>query len=172
LGSPKIWRVSPVAMALAYTKLFTLNNTINGTFLNSKNAKEAFFDIDTMSDQVKWNSTSEYFNFIKNNVFTPMSHVVTSGTLKYIPIPSNGYHLYAKTGTINEGAVSNEDKLLVLIISKGKVEEFTTLNQLRENKFWTVYFSLPKGQSDFSSNILRAYDTIIKSEAFKKYMQL
>ena len=101
-----------------------------------------------------------------------MSHVVTSGTLKYTPIPSNGYHLYAKTGTLNEGAVSNEDKLLVLIISKGKVEEFTSLNQLRENKFWTVYFSLPKGESDFSSNILRAYDTIIKSEAFKKYMQL
>jgi hypothetical protein len=172
LGSPKIWRVSPVAMALAYTKLFTLNNSINGTFLANHSNKVADFNIDTTTNKIKWNSTSEYFNFVKNNIFIPMSHVVTVGTLyNQVKLDGKVYHLYAKTGTLNEGNQQNEDKLLVLIISKGPVETFTTLNQLRENKFWTVYFSLPKGESDFGNTILKAYDIIINSATFKTYMQ-
>lgn len=171
LGSPKIWRVSPVAMALAYTKLFSLNNAINGTFLYKKNKLIPSFDIDTTSNSIKWNSINEYFSFVKNNIFIPMSHVVTSGTLKNVPLPSSGYYLYAKTGTLNEGSQKNEDKLLVLIISKGQIESFSTLNQLRENKFWTIYFSLPKGESDFKSTIQESYKAIIESQAFKTYMK-
>ncbi|MBK6331000.1 MAG: hypothetical protein IPF62_10955 [Bacteroidetes bacterium] len=172
LGSPKIWRVSPVVMALSAAKLFSLNNTLNGTFLINQQMKESKFNIDSTSEKIKWPGIAEYFNFVKTNIYEPMSHVVSKGTLHtLVELKAGNYFLYAKTGTLGEGDQQNEDKLLILVISKGRVEYFQTLDQLRSNKFWVVYFSLPKGERDFRKTVGDIFNKVLDSDAFKKYMQ-
>ena len=87
-----------------------------------------------------------YLDFVKEYLYGSMREVVLRGTASALGTRlrnwKSDYFYYAKTGTIKdaEDPLSLEDKLFMLVISKGDVREMGP-EELRRNKFYVVYLT-------------------------------
>jgi hypothetical protein len=85
-------------------------------------------------------------------------------------LPKNSkYFYYAKTGTTGDNEVKTKSKLLALVISEKDITD-PGFN-FRNNKFYTVYFTLQNGPAkqneEFQTEIIRYIE---HSAAFIRYM--
>ena len=125
-------------------------------------------------------ASSTFVNLYRQNVYRGMQKCVQEGTAKYLT-QIKGYYLYAKTGTLNLGANSNDDRMLAVIISN---RDLTTSEQERtladDHKFMVVYFRFKQldpephikdqRQKTFWRTVNAVMNRIVDSSSFKIYM--
>lgn len=134
-------RVTPLKMAEMAGRLFRFDRNFKATLGDT-------MTLDSAQDFVVGNGwTSQSFaDFIQQNVYTSMGEVVQRGTGSvlgnWLRARKSGYFYYGKTGTIKnaEDEYSLEDRLLLLVISKGDVAQMSR-EELRENKFYVVFIT-------------------------------
>jgi hypothetical protein len=154
LGAGKVWSVTPLGMAVMGARLFTLNAGFEATYLPQIKADTPTSFTLGRDSVFGWKQDTDYVRFVQSNIFLPMQHVLQAphGTAKLynaLKAAYPNYHFYAKTGTIDAGGrVKNrDDKLFLLAISEGPLQELKTLNDIRKNKVVILYFSLPYGET-------------------------
>ncbi|RYU92886.1 hypothetical protein [Emticicia agri] len=159
-GTP--YNVTPLKMTEMYGKLFSQNKDYQ-LFLTSREKQNSGWKVDSATWKNGFN------DFLKDNVVKGMEQVMTSGTAAALFGGSNlykGYYFYGKTGTIKEGE-QNDSKRLALVISKNNLME----TPLRQNKFYTVYFTANEANNQEWATYRIIIDRILASESFKNYMK-
>jgi hypothetical protein len=143
-----------------YASLFTQNRNYRSHIISKK------FDYKEWFTDSSWTG-NEYKQFLAQNIFTGMHKVVESGTARNLNgIAENGYFIYAKTGTINDGDARSSRRLVVSITNKDVTQ---SENIGPQTKVYTMYF-MTDGTGDFDWNLLR--QIIIRaqqSSSFKNY---
>lgn len=173
---------SPLQMATMAMRLATLNKAANITTLSDDpNFKPdyQFFDI------YGWSSDSEYMSFHQRQVLNQMKRVPTEGTATGLLSGINrwrnqGYHVYAKTGTLNDGRPgqtrSSRIKHLMVIISNTDLETVRDPKDLKDVKYYVLYMSYigiedSLFRKEGNRRFIPMIDAVIESELFKKYME-
>jgi hypothetical protein len=115
---------------------------------------------------------NNYLSLLREGVFEGLKQVLYTGTAARLGslLPKNSkYFYYAKTGTTGDNEVKTKSKLLAIVIS-GKDITDPGFN-FRNNKFYTVYFTLQNGPAkqneEFQAEIIRYIE---QSPAFITYM--
>ena len=169
--------VTPLQMATMGMRLVTLNRAEELTTLDD--AKDtspdyAFFSTPT------WEA-NEYFNFYKSQVFAQLREVPISGTASGLRGLANrllqkGYYMYAKTGTLNdqrEGSEKNSRiKHLMVIIANQRLEGLSSIDQLKDVKYYVIYMSFLGVNKDGFNNskFEKMIEYVSESELFNSYM--
>ncbi len=157
-GAPM--EISPIKMVEMYTRLATQTNCIATVGKATKSQPINFAD-------ASWKNNS-FDNFLKQNVFKGMQNVLVNGTGKSLfggKSSYKGYYFYAKTGTINDGALY-QSKRLALIISKNDLTKTNT-----NNKVYTLFFAGQEIEKADDIAYRALIDMVLASETFKIYMQ-
>ena len=171
---------SPLQMATMAMRLATLNKAENITTLSDDpNHKPDYQFFDTYG----WSSDSEYLAFYQRQVLNQLKSVPVSGTASGLSTrlkiwKEKGYHVYAKTGTLNDGrpgqARSSRIKHLMVIISNTDLEAVRDPEMLKDVKYYVLYMSyIGIDESLFGGNgrFIPMIDAVIESELFEKYME-
>jgi len=172
-ASPMV--VTPLQMGTMIMRLASLNSAENITTLNDDAKKVSdykFFKLDR-----DW-TQSEYLNFYKHTIIGQIGKTASKYGLGNVvrECQARGYHIYAKTGTLNDGrddaSANSRMKHLLVIISDTALENVSSEEDLQNAKYYAVYLSyIGVDKTEFNTNrfepMIRA---IIKSELFEKYM--
>jgi hypothetical protein len=134
-----------------------------------------------------WNSDEEYFSFYKRQVLRQLRQVPKIGTATGLnpnttrsglrKWESQGYYVYAKTGTLNDGrqgqSRDSRMKHLMVIISNTPLEDVQSIEELQKVKYYALYLScIGIDKNSFSNSIfIPMIDAVVESELFKKYMK-
>lgn len=166
---------TPLKMAEMAGSLLSFNKAYKSTVL--ADSKKRYSEI--TADET-WGGNMNLAAFYANNLFRAMSSTTTIGTAKDLigPIAARSkYYFYAKTGTISgESFKRKRDKHLMLIISKNKIDgENITVEQLKNNRFYVLYFSFYKQSNNANwgnaaialQNMTRK---VIESDSFQNFM--
>lgn len=171
---------SPLQMATMAMRLVTLNKAANITTLSDDPDHKPDYQF---FDTYGWDSDSEYLAFHQRQVLNQMKRVPVSGTASGLSTRlenwrKQGYHVYAKTGTLNDGRPgqtrSSRIKHLMVIISNTDLETVRDPNKLKDIKYYVLYMSYIGIDEDlFGGNgrFIPMIDAVIESELFKKYME-
>jgi hypothetical protein len=157
----------PVKMVEAIGRLFSQNRNFSLT-LNPYATEPAFkaFDVD---ENISYNT---YLDYLRSGIFKGMSQVLNNGTatrLGSLLKKESGFFYYAKTGTTGDNEAKTKSKLLTITISKKDVTH-PDFN-FRNNKFYTVYFTMQNGPAKQNEEyIAQVIGMIERSEVFQKYM--
>lgn len=171
--------VTPLQMAIMGMRLATLNSEPSLTTLDDykEDAPEySFFKVPTWEEE-------EYHKFFQRQVLTQMRQVPLNGTAKALAglsvnLSKQGYFLYAKTGTLNDGrehaSKNSRMKHLMVIIADRPLEKISSIEELQKVRYYVLYLSyIGVNISDGFSNA-RFQDMIsavVKSELFQEYMR-
>lgn len=167
--------VSPLQMASLGMRLVTLNRYETLTTLRDAMSAPAGYEFFTIGND--WQK-DDFIKFQREIVFTQMRDNFVSGTAKDLgPIVNKwkkqGYHFYAKTGTLNvtERGTSRLKHLLVIISDK-PLETMTSEEELRNVHYYVLYLSyIGIDKDDFNmKNFAPFIDAVMKSETFNYYM--
>lgn len=173
LGASPV-KVTPMKMAEMYGRLYALHPDFHASVIpNETPFTEPWLDRNGTA-------SSTFVNLYRQNVYRGMQKCVQEGTAKYLT-QIKGYYLYAKTGTLNLGANSNDDRMLAVIISN---RDLTTSEQERtladDHKFMVVYFRFKQldpephikdqRQKTFWRTVNAVMNRIVDSSSFKIYM--
>lgn len=170
--------VSPLQMGTMVMRLATLNRAPNITTLSddpSFKPEYEFFNAPEWSEE-------EYLSFYKRQVLGQLVNVPKIGTARGLRRHvarwnRMGYHLYAKTGTLNDDrsdkSPDSRMKHLLLIISNQPLESVSSVEELQHVKYYAVYLSyIGINKNEFGNEkFVPMIDAIIDSELFKKYME-
>ena len=173
--------VTPLQMGTMVMRLATLNKASNiTTLLDDPSFKPDYEFFDTYG----WKNKNEYFSFYKRQVLSQLAQVPKLGTAKALNTKeglqkweSKGYHIYAKTGTLNDGRDGQDKdsrmKHLLVIISDEQLETLSDVDKLKDVKYYAMYMSyIGIDRYSFSNNLfIPMIDAVIESELFKKYME-
>jgi hypothetical protein len=173
LGSSPL-EVSPLQIATMGMRIVTLNKEENITSLSDTDQAPEYdlFDIKTGKEQAR------YLNLYKD-VLTQLKNVPINGTASALgrdglyKDATKGYHIYAKTGTLNqEGNDKNRLKHLLVIISRDDLSTVESFAVLKDAKYYVVYLSyIGIDMDEFdTTNYGKIISAVINSEQFKKYM--
>ena len=171
--------VSPLQMCTMAMRLATLNKSPNITTLiddPSFKPKYEFFFTNG------WDNDQEYFSFYKRQVLAQMRQVPKDGTARGLrgkvgKWESKGYYIYAKTGTLNDGrsghSANSRMKHLLVIISNKPLESVSSIQELKDVKYYALYLScIGIDKNSFSNSIYAPMiDAVIESELFENYMK-
>jgi hypothetical protein len=116
---------------------------------------------------------NNYLSLMREGVYAGMKEVLNSGTAAALgALLKNGskYHYYAKTGTTGDNEAKTKSKLLAIVISE---KELTDPGfNFRNNKFYTVYFTLQNGPAKqneaFQAEIIKYIEA---SAPFSRYIR-
>jgi hypothetical protein len=171
---------TPLKMAEMAGRLFSFNKGYKASVVAGPANR-----YDPITADGTWGSQSALASFYSKNLFKAMHETLISGTARNLvggtlrrEFPE--YHFYAKTGTISGNRHGGKrDKHLMLIISKNQLHNRElTPEDLKNNKFYVLYFSLYKqsdlgndwgsGAPELLQNLAR---TVLQSSSFKAHMQ-
>lgn len=171
------YEITPFKMLEMYGALASLKNQYQLTIDQRKIAREDWnYDNDT------WSSLDDYKTFVSGNVIAGMKAVLINGgtadTLFGTPNTNiyEGYHIYAKTGTIGVQSAGENSKRFAVIISKTALET----GDLSNNRFYVVYFTINNAYKNFATGqdkiwFWKYYRNIIyqiiHSASFEAYMK-
>jgi hypothetical protein len=157
-GTP--YTISAHKMMDMYAALFTQNRNYRSHVIPNKFSYKEWF-IDSSWQQ------EEYKKFLAENIFAGMQRVVASGTAQGLRgAVADGYYIYAKTGTINDGDAKSSRRLVVGIANKDLTQ---ASNIGKGTKVFTMYF-MTDGTGDFDWNLLRQIiSQTQQSNSFKNY---
>lgn len=179
VGGQGTWEVTPLFMAQSFGRLVSLNSNYNLSIVANKNSSK--------TNYVMYDKLTDGYKKARKQFLTGMHNIFTVGTAKgmslfakekeYVKKYVNaedikqykGYYIYGKTGTSND-PYSKHTSLhrLGIVITNQPVHILEVdENQLKDVKFYTVYFTAYKADFSTYKNVL---DKIIESESFKKYM--
>lgn len=171
---------SPLQMATMAMRLVTLNKAADITTLSDDPDHKPDYQF---FDTYGWDSDSEYLAFHQRQVLNQMKRVPVSGTASGLSTRletwrKQGYHVYAKTGTLNDGRPgqtrSSRIKHLMVIISNTDLETVRDPDKLKDVKYYVLYMSyIGIDENLFGGNgrFIPMIDAVIESELFKKYME-
>jgi len=115
---------------------------------------------------------NNYLSLLREGVFEGLKQVLYTGTAARLGslLPKDSkYFYYAKTGTTGDNEVKTKSKLLTIVISEKDITD--PAFNFRNNKFYTVYFTLQNGPAkqneEFQAEIIRYIE---QSAAFVTYM--
>lgn len=173
--------VTPLQMGTMVMRLATLNKASDiTTLLDDPSFKPDYEFFDTYG----WKNKNEYFSFYKRQVLSQLAQVPKLGTANALNTKaglqkweSKGYHIYAKTGTLNDGrdgqGKNSRMKHLLVIISDEQLETLSDVDMLKDVKYYAMYMSyIGIDRYSFSNSLfIPMIDAVIESELFKKYME-
>ncbi|MBL7740770.1 MAG: hypothetical protein JNK14_16240 [Chitinophagaceae bacterium] len=166
-GSSQVM-ISPAKMTEAFGKMISLNRNYSLTL-------DPYADADVYAPFAIDNTIvyNNYLSLMRESVFKGLKEVLYTGTAARLGslLPKDSkYHYYAKTGTTGDNETKTKSKLLVIAISKKDITdpEFN----FRNNKFYTIYFTLQNGPAkqneEFQAAVIRYIE---QSDCFKRYME-
>ena len=170
IGAQSVWDITPWKMAESYGRMASLNKNYTLSVVNQPKYQYERFDL-----------LSGGYVDARGTLMRGMGKVLydAKGTAKNVGYKlglknSNiyqGYYLYAKTGTTDNGLEGHKHKeyhRLGVIISDTDLEK-AKIKDLKSAKFYVVYFAVRnKGNKwDLYSNCIK---DIVNSEEFKNYM--
>ncbi|MCF0070799.1 hypothetical protein LZD49_09975 [Dyadobacter sp. CY261] len=169
--------VTPLKMAEMALNLFSANSATQASILaNRQQTAPASFSVAS-----NWGGEGNLASFYANNLFKGMYESIEAGTAVFLKnAKSAGYTLYAKTGTISGDRKRGEsrDKNLMLIISQNPIHDRKlTLEDLRRNKFYVLYFSFYSDASlggwsyDAQQTIRDIIADVRHTQDFKNFMK-
>lgn len=174
--------VSPLQMGTMVMRLATLNKSANITTLMDDPSFKPNYEF---FDNYGWNSDDEFFSFYKRQVLSQLRQVPVYGTARALKTSAtnwakNGYYVYAKTGTLNDGrdgqSRNSRMKHLIVIISNTPLEEVEKVEDLKDVKYYAMYMSYIGIDRDYFSNtngnakFIPMIQAVMDSELFKQYM--
>jgi hypothetical protein len=165
-GSSQVM-IPPVKMLEAFGRMVSQNRNYNIT-LNPRATTASFipFDVDP---EVGY---ANFLSLMRDNVFTGMKDALFSGTaVRLGSMLKNGapYFYYAKTGTTGDNEAKTKSKLFVIVISKNDLSDPAT--NLKENKFFTIYFTSQDGPAKQNEELqLKIIKEVEASKMFAEYM--
>ncbi|MBO4875765.1 MAG: hypothetical protein J5542_10720 [Bacteroidales bacterium] len=169
-------QLSPLQMAMNAYRLASLNSAENITTLLDDAPKSEYKFFESLGNG--WTEES-YLAFVRKQVWSQLGMVPKVGTARVLNgltanLEHKGYYLYCKTGTLNDDRNGHPErdriKHLLVIITNQKLENISSVEQLKDVKYYAVYLSY-MGVSDFSNNRFRKYiEAIVESSTFKSYM--
>ncbi len=176
--------VSPLQMGTMAMRLATLNKASDITTLLDDSSFKPEYEF---FSNYGWNSDEEYFSFYKRQVLRQLRQVPKIGTATGLnpnttrsglrKWESQGYYVYAKTGTLNDGrqgqSRDSRMKHLMVIISNTPLEDVQSIEELQKVKYYALYLScIGIDKNSFSNSIfIPMIDAVVESELFKKYMK-
>lgn len=197
LGMRRIVSVSPLKMGEMFSRVFLLDRNFRFTLSGERKAST----VDFLTPA--YNSVNEYLSMLQaeNTFFQGMNQcTVGRGTAHYLTdgagtsnnelaairrmaqqLQSQGLHLYAKTGTIDNSVSKNQSNLLAIIITNGDMRQA----RIRDGrlfigdqplKFYVIYTFMDKTSSAYPSprgkkrsiqcqSLLR----VVNSQRFRKF---
>jgi hypothetical protein len=165
-GSSQVM-IPPAKMVESFGKLVSQNRNYSLT-LNPYAGSQQFSPF-VVDNTIVYNN---YLSLIREGVFEGLKQVLYTGTAARLGslLPKNSkYFYYAKTGTTGDNEVKTKSKLLALVISEKDITD-PGFN-FRNNRFYTVYFTLQNGPAkqneEFQAAIIRYIE---QSPAFINYM--
>lgn len=166
LGSSPV-KVTPMKMAEMYGKLYSMHPDFHATITPRKsNFTGPWLD--------KNGEASLDFSFYRGNLIKGMASCVQKGTAKYLGKEDHGYHLYAKTGTLQLKEGVNDDRMLAVIICNKDLIGDKTIKSSDEYKFMVVYFRFKQcgiSVDTYKEKIISLLKEIINSNSVKNYMR-
>ena len=172
LGMRRIVSVSPLKMGEMFSRVFLLDRNFRFTLSGERKAST----VDFLTPA--YNSVNEYLSMLQaeNTFFQGMNQcTVGRGTAHYLTdgagtsnnelaairrmaqqLQSQGLHLYAKTGTIDNSVSKNQSNLLAIIITNGDMRQA----RIRDGrlfigdqplKFYVIYTFMDKTSSAYPS---------------------
>ena len=167
LGSDPV-KVTPMKMAEMYGKLYSLHPDFHASITPRRTGfNEPWLDRNG-------NASDKFFQFYQENLFQGMEKCVQIGTARFLTKNVNGYHLYAKTGTLSFRNGENDDRMLAVIISNKSLTDSKNIKSANDYKYVVVYFrfkQLEPKSSIFWDTINAAIPEIINSTSFNNYMK-
>lgn len=176
--------VSPLQMGTIAMRLATLNKASNITTLLDEPSFKPEYEF---FSNYGWKNDEEYFSFYKRQVLRQLRQVPKIGTATGLnpntvktglrKWESQGYYVYAKTGTLNDGrqgqSRDSRMKHLLVIISNTPLENVQSIEELQKVKYYAMYLScIGIDKNSFSNSIfVPMIDAVVDSELFKKYMK-
>jgi hypothetical protein len=168
VGGGAVWQVAPWSMAQTFGRLTMLKKNYQLTFEPVKQDDKQFITYSESELSGGYLDARSLFLSGMNKVFAP------DGTIKSFkakgpgPYKKGDYYIYGKTGTANEANSANTRlHRLGLVITNKNIENLT-IEELKDVKFYSVYFTAWNPYGDCYSRIV---DKIIESESFKRYME-
>ena len=168
VGGGAVWQVAPWSMAQTFGRLTMLKKNYQLTFEPVKQDDKQFITYSESELSEGYLDARSLFLSGMNKVFAP------DGTIKSFkakgpgPYKKGDYYIYGKTGTANEANSANTRlHRLGLVITNKNIENLT-IEELKDVKFYSVYFTAWNPYGDCYSRIV---DKIIESESFKRYME-
>lgn len=172
--------VTPLQMATMGMRLATLNREPLLTTLDDQRdtpPEYSFFDVPDWEEE-------DYLRFYQRQVLAQLKEVPRIGTASGLApftekLSRRGYHLYAKTGTLNDERdhVAQESRMkhLFVIISNTPLETVSSIEELKHVKYYVLYLSyIGVDVSEGFTNNDRFEDMIsavVDSELFHEYME-
>lgn len=165
-GSSQVM-IPPVKMTEAFGKMISQNRNYSLTL--DPYATAATFSPFAVDNTIVYNN---YLSLLRDGVFTGLKQVLNTGTAARLGslLPKDSkYFYYAKTGTTGDNETKTKSKLLAIVISEKDITD-PGFN-FRNNKFYTVYFTLQNGPAkqneEFQAEVIRHIEN---SKAFISYM--
>ncbi len=179
---------TPLQMAINAVRLISLNKAEQiTTLVDGYFEKEyEFFELGK-----GWNENS-FLQHMKDVVWSQMRHVTKPGGTAcpswdqrfntYTNQLESGkygkpYYLYCKTGTLNDerdNADVDRIKHLMVIITDRKLEQITSVEQLKDVRYYVLYLSyMGINKTGFTPYYFQPYiENVLNSATFKAYMNL
>ena len=167
LGSSPV-KVTPMKMAEMYGKLYSLHPDYHATVI----PRHTRF-IEPWLDN-SGNPSKSYLSFYSRNLFKGMSNCAQIGTAKYLGKEINGYHIFAKTGTLSLGGDIPDDRMLAVVICNKDLTEANNITSSDDYRFMVVYFRFKQctiNMNHYKKHIRSIIHEIIKSNSFQNYMR-
>ncbi|MDP4261497.1 MAG: hypothetical protein Q8941_03090 [Bacteroidota bacterium] len=165
-GSSQVM-VTPAKMVEAFGKMISQNRNYALTLNPYATGHE--FSPFAVDHSIAYNN---YLSLMRESVFAGMKEVLRSGTaagLGALLKSKSSYYYYAKTGTTGDNEAKTKSKLLAIVISQKDISD-PGFN-FRDNKFYTIYFTLQNGPAkqneQFEAEIIKYIE---QSHAFNVYM--
>ena len=169
---------TPYKMAEMAASLFSFNKRFKGSVLDKHQNTHQPFDT-----HESWGGADNVTDFHAQNLFRAMHHTVHAngatgfGLLNRVANEFADYHFYAKTGTISgQRSGGKRDKNLMIVISREPLHERSlTVEDLKANRFFVLYFSFYK-QSDaaewgeVAAPLRNMVTTVVPSNSSKNFM--
>ncbi|MEI9809048.1 MAG: hypothetical protein WDO16_14970 [Bacteroidota bacterium] len=165
-GSSQVM-ISPAKMVEAFGKMISQSRNYSLT-LNPYAAGSVYSPF-VVDNTIVYNN---YLSLVREGVFEGLKQVLHTGTAARLGslLPKNSpYFYYAKTGTTGDNEAKTKSKLLAIVISEKDITD-PGFN-FRNNKFYTIYFTLQNGPAkqneEFQAEIIRCIE---QSGIFARYM--
>jgi hypothetical protein len=159
--------VPPVKMVEAFGKMVTQSRNYSLTM--NPYAGTPVFSPFVVDKTILYNN---YLSLMREAVFAGMKETLNSGTagvLGSLLKNKSPYFYYAKTGTTGDDELRSKSKLLAIVVSKKDISD--PGNNFRNNRFYTIYFTMQNGPAKqneaFQNEIIQL---IQRSPVFVKYM--
>ncbi|MEM9916910.1 MAG: hypothetical protein AAF990_02370, partial [Bacteroidota bacterium] len=183
------FQVTPLKMAEMHASLLSMNRNYKASLEPDGISSYDFFNFDDAAGLNSWKSEEKLLTFYKDYIFKNLSNVIddpemgTARALKIFIDARNDrrsrkgeipYYYCAKTGTIDDPSREEgkeQDRLLSITISKKDLSAVGSVEELRNNRFYTIYFTEYYFGKHNWALIQETIKAVESSELFKKHMQ-